>query len=559
VVFTLINSAQVNESLLKLTRKGVTSSNTIDIIDQLTYNYQSHSNQLSLVGDTADEHGFKDGNTSGNDFEYDLNGNMTIDKNKEIINIEYNHLNLPTKVEFATSNPNAFTAKYISYVYDATGVKQAKYVQEEGLSGVSSIEYSGAFIYERGPDMSPIRLKFISQPEGYIEPVNSSDLSQGFDYVYQFKDHLGNIRLSYSDKNNDGQITASTEIIEENNYYPFGLKHKGYNNVVNGTHYPFGYNGKEENDELGLEWLDFGAQNYDASLGRWMNLDPLAELMRRHSPYNYAFDNPVYWIDPDGRSPEQPDDLGKDSYGNTMTSGAFDAYDFSDKQNNNSKSKKNPKTDWSKVFENQQNELNKLEQKISAQWGSNNETNNVNNVAGSSDNSVKRSGISNLFTKISLGLGVSAEALKTSSSTFRILNSAGSFDAKLYSNGWWGNQWVSTTKISSVGKLVGGLGFGIGLFSDVIGVYIYYNVGPSHINAVSPGKAGVNTSIGLYGLYGGLGGASLSIIYFSLEAFYPGGAVQALEDKANHDKKVSKALGKPFNGANLGTYSPFKQ
>lgn len=87
------------------------------------------------------------------------------------------------------------------------------------------------------------------------------------------------------------------------NYYPFGLKHKGYNFVINAQHYPFGYNGKEENDELGLEWLDFGARNYNASLGRWMNLDPLAELMRRHSPYNYAFDNPVYFIDPDGMAP----------------------------------------------------------------------------------------------------------------------------------------------------------------------------------------------------------------------------------------------------------------
>ena len=92
-------------------------------------------------------------------------------------------------------------------------------------------------------------------------------------------------------------------IREEKNYYPFGLSHRGYNNQVTGTHYPYGFGGKEQQAELDLNWLDFSARNYDAALGRWMNIDPLAEDMRRHSPYNYAFNNPINFIDSDGMAP----------------------------------------------------------------------------------------------------------------------------------------------------------------------------------------------------------------------------------------------------------------
>ncbi|WP_350291384.1 RHS repeat-associated core domain-containing protein [uncultured Croceitalea sp.] len=94
----------------------------------------------------------------------------------------------------------------------------------------------------------------------------------------------------------------------ENNYYPFGLKHKGYNGSVsplgNDVAQRWKFGGKELNDELNLDWYDVSARNYDPAIGRWMNLDPLAEQMRRHSPYNYAFDNPIYFTDPDGMAPD---------------------------------------------------------------------------------------------------------------------------------------------------------------------------------------------------------------------------------------------------------------
>ncbi|MFL0095017.1 RHS repeat-associated core domain-containing protein, partial [Tenacibaculum maritimum] len=121
------------------------------------------------------------------------------------------------------------------------------------------------------------------------------------------------------------KVNNTNEIIEESNYYPFGLKHKGYNNTVsslgNSTAQKFGYNGKELNDDLvggsQLNWHDFGARNYDASLGRWMNLDPLAEEFETYSPYNAMMNNPINFIDPDGMAAEwipEVDENGSVSY-----------------------------------------------------------------------------------------------------------------------------------------------------------------------------------------------------------------------------------------------------
>nr|WP_315423729.1 DUF6443 domain-containing protein [uncultured Pedobacter sp.] len=198
-------------------------------------------------------------------FDYDVNGNLKTDDGKKIT-LNYNYLNLVTTVSGDLN---------VEYLYTAGGKKLRK------TSSAGTINYLDGI--QCGPDGN---IEFIQTEEG-IARKNGDNYS----YEYNILDHLGNVRARFYKNPNTEQL----QIIQRDDYYAFGQRK---NTLVSGVENKYLYNGKEFQDEL--KQYDYGARFYDPAIGRWNTPDPLSELTRRVSPYNYALNNPIRFIDPDG-------------------------------------------------------------------------------------------------------------------------------------------------------------------------------------------------------------------------------------------------------------------
>ena len=345
---------------------------------------------------------------------------------------------MPKKIEFSGEQSE------INYRYDPTGNKLEKRVSGSGISETTT-QYAGNYIYKNND------LQFFNTSEGYASPKSDGN----FEYIYQYKDHLGNVRLSYTENHDidipetvfydnatntqgwdsngpsygvsapvatdksfsggksfkihstsgsryahsnqriainnsepteytfsgrifvesagyangriilfmddeDGNSTeiasgdkikikgqwvyyektvivpayidkmnlriglyhetnnstawfddlkivkgnlSRTTIVEESNYYPFGLQHKGYNNVVNGTENKYKtFQGQELEEELGKNTLAYQWRDYDPAIGRFNKIDRFAEKYANLTPYHFASNNPIRFVEVAGDS-----------------------------------------------------------------------------------------------------------------------------------------------------------------------------------------------------------------------------------------------------------------
>ena len=263
-------------NILALQRRGkLDGSNVYGLMDNLTYTYTG--NKLTRVSDAAtpaityaNAFHFVDRANVANEYTYDANGNLTKDLNKNITSITYNALNLPGVITFADGNT-------ITYGYDAAGSKLSV-AYTAGGSTVKT-EYVGNKVYKNAT------LSMILTQEGYLTLAGTTPT-----YYYYLKDHQGNNRVV---------INQSGAVQQVNHYYPFGGL---FGESLQTSNQPYRYNEKELDRFQGLDMYDYGARHYDAALGRWFTVDPMAESYSSLSLYHFSGNNPIRFVDLNGMS-----------------------------------------------------------------------------------------------------------------------------------------------------------------------------------------------------------------------------------------------------------------
>jgi len=259
-------------NMTSIQRNGMTDAlgcNSYGQIDNLSFSYGANSNRLDNVNDNSGHsEGFENG--WGGNYNYDENGNLTWNSDRKL-SISYNHLNLPTVIQnFGTGGG------YLHFKYDAAGnllQRKASYTSS-GNDPIETIDYVAGVEYKNG------KVSQIMHSEGYVQYTNGANP----EYHYVIADHLGNTRLIYTDKNQNGKIESNSEIIQENHYYPFGLTMKGVW-MGDENNFRYKYNGIEQNSNFGIELSFAHYRTLDPTIGRWMQVDPKTEMMKSYTPF----------------------------------------------------------------------------------------------------------------------------------------------------------------------------------------------------------------------------------------------------------------------------------
>ena len=252
-------------------------------------------------------------------------GSLVSDASRKIAKIEYDYNNNPVRIQFTNGNVT-------KYIYSATGEKM-RVIYQTAVANINvaigetrelitnelvnkkeeTVDYllGGAFTLKNG------RIDKYQFEEGYCQAKRYNNTMDDFTFCYYDQDHLGNIRQV-----TEADGTKKGAIIQKMNYYPFGAEFcdNGVKSYVQSRK----YNGKEFDHMHGLNTYDYGARQYNPVTARWDRMDPLCEKHYDKKPYMYCANNPVRFLDPDGRDYYRSDDgavFGQEGNANFVNSG----------------------------------------------------------------------------------------------------------------------------------------------------------------------------------------------------------------------------------------------
>ena len=274
-------------NIKELTRKGFLGIDTDgNPLFEEIYNmgYTITNSRLMRVVDAPtgsnDDLGF---NASGSII-YDAGGNIRQMPGKAIENIEYNIPNMPTEVDFGNGNK-------IKNNYTFAGER----LRKEIIGSESDKKY---YI---GPIEFSIDEPKVNYMIGNGRLVGTID---GWEIQYKNIDHLGNTTSLFTEEIDvsTGEGSGNVEVLQKHMYYPFGMEMDGTWNTnlqddFEDPNHDFRYNGKELDQDYGLDWYAYGFRWYDPAIGRFTGVDPISDQFPHVSTYNYAENEPVGHID----------------------------------------------------------------------------------------------------------------------------------------------------------------------------------------------------------------------------------------------------------------------
>ena len=286
--FSLPNmSFDKNGNITNLQRFGrITPSGGMGAIDNLTYTYEGNrllgiTDAITANDDVGD---FRQGPSGGSGaYSYWANGNLKSDANKGISLIEYNtFLKRVKKVTWSNGN-------VLNFYYDGSGTLLKKVSTNDTWIYNNELIYKNSGIYQ------------IASPEGRMTPKTSG----GYAYEFDYRDHQGNLRLSFRDSlaapvNGVYAPPVITQITEQD---PWGLEIKplSYVNSVNSNNFKFQNQEKINDYGLNLNWFKY--RPFDPQTGRGWQIDRLSEKYTQWGGYVFSGNVIVNAVEIDGLEP----------------------------------------------------------------------------------------------------------------------------------------------------------------------------------------------------------------------------------------------------------------